>query len=353
MLLDVARESIADSLGCRPDELSFTASATQSLHAAVLGTLNGYRRAGRVFVHSAVEHSAVLHAAALHQAAGGSTVAVGVDRFGRVDLDRFVAAAAAGDVAAAALQAANHEVGTLQPVQVLAERLRSLTSARRQSVPLIVDAGQTIGKAVDGKSAPGPLRVALPDGWSVLSADPRRWGGAPGVGILAVRTGIRWKSPYPDSDAERLPGPIDIPSAVAAAASLRAVMATRADDAGRLSELIALIRQTVARTVPDVEVLGDPVERLPHIVTFSCLYVDAESVVAGLDRLGFAVSSGSSCTSSTLDPSHVLVAMGALTSGNIRVSLHRETTVAEVEEFLRVLPGVVDGVRAELGASGL
>ena len=99
--------------------------------------------------------------------------------------------------------------------------------------------------------------------------------------------------------------------------------------------------------------LGDPIARLPHIVTFSCLYVDGEALLTALDRLGFAVSSGSSCTSVTLEPSHVLVAMGALTSGNVRVSLHRETTEAEVDEFLAVLPGVVADVRAELGAAGL
>jgi cysteine desulfurase len=102
-----------------------------------------------------------------------------------------------------------------------------------------------------------------------------------------------------------------------------------------------------------VEVVGDPVQRLPHIVTFSCLYADGEALLSGLDRRGFAVSSGSSCTSSMLTPSHVLVAMGALTSGNLRVSLSHATTEAEVDEFLAVLPGVVAEVRAELGAAGL
>jgi cysteine desulfurase len=102
-----------------------------------------------------------------------------------------------------------------------------------------------------------------------------------------------------------------------------------------------------------VQILGDPVDRLPHIVTFSCLYADGEALLTGLDRHGISVSSGSSCTSSTLAPSHVLVAMGALTSGNIRVSLHDGSTDADVDHFLAVLPGVVAQVRAELGAAGL
>jgi cysteine desulfurase len=144
----------------------------------------------------------------------------------------------------------------------------------------------------------------------------------------------------------------NLPSIVAAAAALRAVLAERDALANRHRTLIDRIRAAAA-AIPDTEVLGDPDSRLPHIVTFSCLYVDGEALLTGLDRRGFAVSSGSSCTADTLQPSHVLVAMGALTSGNVRVSLHRETTEGEVDEFLGVLPGVVADVRAELGASGL
>jgi cysteine desulfurase len=170
--------------------------------------------------------------------------------------------------------------------------------------------------------------------------------------VLCVRTGTRWRSPYPadDREAGRVPGTPNVPAIVAAAAALRAACADQAAEAARLSQLVDQIRRAVAATVPDVDVLGDPVGRLPHIVTFSCLYVDGEALLTALDRRGFAVSSGSSCTSSTLEPSHVLVAMGALTSGNVRVSLHHATTQAEIDEFLQVLPGTVAEVRAEIGA---
>jgi cysteine desulfurase len=275
-----------------------------------------------------VEHSAVLHAAGEHG------IAVPVDRAARVDPAAFAAAVAAESVAAAALQAANHEVGTRQPVSQVAEAIGD--------VPLIVDVTQTMG------------HDTVPAGWSVLAADARMWGG-PTLGVFAVRTGTRWRSPFPedDRDSGRVPGVPDLPAIVAAAAALRAVLADRAAVSARQSALIDRIRTAVPQTVPDVEVVGDPVDRLPHIVTFSCLYVDGEALLTGLDRHGFAVSSGSSCTSSTLAPSHVLVAMGALTSGNIRVSLHHETTEAEVDDFIAVLPGVVAQVRAELGADGL
>jgi cysteine desulfurase len=100
--------------------------------------------------------------------------------------------------------------------------------------------------------------------------------------------------------------------------------------------------------VPDVEVVGPATGRLPHLVTFSCLYVDGEALLHELDRHGFAVSSGSSCTSSTLTPSHVLEAMGVLSHGNVRVSLHRDTTDADVDRFLAVLPGIVADLRTGL-----
>ena len=102
-----------------------------------------------------------------------------------------------------------------------------------------------------------------------------------------------------------------------------------------------------------MEVVGDPVHRLPHLVTFSFLYVDGEALLTELDRRGFAVSSGSSCTASTVRPSHVLEAMGVLSHGNVRISLHRETTEAEVDRFLAVLPDLVASLRAEAGVVGL
>jgi cysteine desulfurase len=283
-------------------------------------------------VHGAIEHSAVLHAAQTHVAAGGAALAVGVDALGRVDPAEFAASATAA--AAGALQAANHEVGTRQPVSEVAAAIGA--------VPLVVDATQTIG------------HEPVPEGWSVLAGDARMWGG-PTLGLVAVRTSVRWRSPFPEDDREagRIPGLPNLPAIVSAAAALRAVGARRAGESDRHRALIDRIRRSVSAAVPDVEVLGDPADRLPHIVTFSCLYVDGEALLAGLDRRGFAVSSGSSCTSSTLEPSHVLVAMGALTSGNIRVSLHHASTEDEVDRFLAVLPEVVADVRAELGATGL
>ncbi|GCD91797.1 cysteine desulfurase family protein [Nocardioides sp. LS1] len=325
LVLDNARAVVAECLGVRPDEVSFTGSGTEAVHRGLLGLARGRARAGATIVHSAVEHSAVLHAASWPDR---EAVPVPVDRLGRVDAEAFVTAATAPGVAVAALQSANHEVGTLQPVAEIAAAIGP--------TPLFVDAGASMG------------RLPLPAGWAAAAGSAHKWGGPPGLGVLLVRKGARWANPFPGDPDERTVGPENVPAALAAAAALRAVVAEREAANARQSALVDRIRAGVA-DIPDVEVVGDPVGRLPHLVTFSCLYVDGEALVTELDRRGFAVASGSACTASTLEPSHVLAAMGVLTHGNVRVSVGRGTTTDDIERFLAVLPDVVAGIRREAG----
>lgn len=333
MLLDAAREAAAEAVGCRPDELMFTSSGTRAVHSGIAGALAGRRRVGRHLIVSAVEHSSVLHSAEVHQGDGGSVTEVPVLRSGAVTVEAY-AEALRPDTALACLQSANHEVGTEQPVAGVAEVCRAA------GVPLLVDAAQSLGWGrVEGD-------------WSLLTASAHKWGGPSGVGVLVVRKGVRFaaQGPVDERESGRAAGFENIPAIVAAAASLRAVRAEAAQEAARLRELTERIRARVPRLVPDVEVVGDPERRLPGVVTFSCLYVDGETLLHELDRAGFSVSSGSSCTSSTLTPSHVLKAMGVLSEGNVRVSLPSGTPEEDVERFLEVLPGAVAGVREKLGA---
>jgi cysteine desulfurase len=333
LLLDAAREAAADAVGCRPDELVFTSSGTRAVHSGIAGALAGRRRAGRHLIVSAVEHSSVLHSAEVHESAGGSVTQVPVSRTGAASPSAY-AAALRPDTALACLQSANHEVGTEQPVAAVAQECRAT------GVPLLVDGAQSLGWGrVEGD-------------WSLLTASAHKWGGPSGVGLLVVRKGVRFapQGPVDERESGRAAGFENIPGIVAAAASLRAVRAEVAVEGARLRELTDRIRLRVPELVPDVEVVGDPDRRLPGVVTFSCLYVDGEALLHELDRAGFSVSSGSSCTSSTLTPSHVLEAMGVLTEGNVRVSLPPGVPAADVDRFLSVLPGAVSAVREKLGA---
>jgi cysteine desulfurase len=313
LILDNARAAVAEAVGVRADEVSFTSSGTDAVHRGLLGLI----KAGdaRRVAHSAVEHSAVLHALEWWD---GEAVSVPVDRTARIEKP-----IPSADVVA--LQSANHEVGTLQPV-----------SAYDGEAPLFLDACASMG------------RLPLPDGWAAAAGSAHKWGGPAGVGVLLVRKGTRWRSPFPLDDRadERSSGFENIPAALGAAAALQAVVAERDELNARQFAMVARIRAAAA-AIPDTEVVGDPVDRLPHLVTFSCLYVNGEQIVQALDRRGFGVASGSACTASTLEPSHVLAAMGALTHGNVRVSLTRDTTDGEVDAFCAVLPEVVAEIRKE------
>ncbi len=331
-LLAGAREAVAGALGARTEEVVFTPSHTASLHTAVAAVSSGRRRTGTRVVVGAVERAALLHAAG-H--GGLEAHVVGVDRSGRVDGTAMSAAVARAGTALAALQHANGEVGTLQPVETVHD------AARTADVPLLVDAGASLGHA------------AVPPSWDVLAADPADWGAAPGVGILALRSRVRRRSPFPEDPDPLAPGGVSVPAAFSAAVGLQAVLADRETQDARRRALVERVRTTVAATVPDVEVVGDPVDRLPHVVTFSFLYVDGEALLTELDREGIAVGSGSACASSALEPSHVLAAMDVLTHGNVRIALDRSTTADDVEHLLAVLPGAVARVRAALGVADL
>lgn len=333
LLLDNARAVTASCLGVREDEVTFTTSGTQAVHLGVLGLLQGRSRVSKRLVHSTVEHSAVIQAGRWWtEQAGGTAEGVGVDHQGRVS-PAEVASVLAQGAGVLAVQSANHEVATVQPLDEI------YAAADGHGVPVFVD------------FAASAARLELPRGWSAAAASAHKWGGPSGVGVLLVRKGARWRPPLPVDDRAdpRVSGFENVPAALAAAAALQARTAEREQVNARQFALVERIRDRVAATVPDVEVVGDPVGRLPHLVTFSCLYVDGEALVTALDREGFGVASGSACTASTLTPSHVLAAMGALTHGNVRVSLTPDTTEAEVGRFLEVLPGVVARLRERAG----
>jgi cysteine desulfurase len=340
-LLGRAREVVAVGLGVRPTELSFLPSGPTALERAVDGVRYAARHRGAGTVASAVEHSAVLVPARARAARtpADALVEVGVDALGRLDLDAWAEALAAPGTVVAALQSANGEVGTRQPL----ERAHEL--ARARGIPLVVDATAGLG------------RDPVPAAWDVLVGDARSWGGPP-LGVLVVREGVRWQWSGARADVEH--GRADVtpwvPLALAAAEAWQQSAASREQDERLTRRLVEQVRRAAA-AVPDTEVVGDPKLRLPHVVTFSSLYVDGETVVGALDRRGYAVASGSACTSSTLEPSHVLAAMGVLTHGNVRLTLPlpgvSPTLEQDVADFCAELDSVVSAVRAELGVGDL
>lgn len=338
LLYDAAREAVADALGVSPPEVSFTSSGTAAAHLAVLGTLAGNRRRGPELIVSVIEHSCVLHAAAAHEASGGLLTRLPVDGGGHV----VMAALEPGErTALVSVQSANQEIGTRQHVADIAERCRAA------GAPLHVDAAQSVGHE--------PVNVRE-WGCALLTASAHKFGGPAGAGVLVVREGTRWERPGPEDDRgdPRVSGPLDVPGAVATAAALVARAGEIGEEKVRLHAYTERIRAAAA-AIPDTQLHGDPdpSERLPHLVSMSFLYVDGEALLDRLASQGVAAASGSACTASSLSPSHVLEAISALTHGNLRVSLGRDTTEQDVDRLLNVLPAAVAELRAEAGAIGL
>ena len=323
-LLDAARSSVAASLGALPQEITFTASGTAAVQTGVLGLARGRRKVGSAVVASAVEHSSVLRAV---DWAADPAILVPVDSKGQVEVKAFRRAVRADGVALACVQHVNHEVGAVQP---LAEVHAASTAA---GVPLLVDACSSLGA------------MPTPAHWDVLVGSAHKWGGPGGVGVLAIRTGVRWRSPWPTDTAGRSDGFPNIPGIVAAASALEAAVAELGRSQPHRARLLTVLRERVPPVAPDVTIVGPESGQAPHIVCFTVLYADGEVLVTELDRAGFAVSSGSACTSDTRRPSHVLAAMGAVTHGNLRVSLPPDVTEADVAAFLAALPGAIGAAR--------
>jgi len=320
LVLDSARASIASFLGVRPSEVHLTSSVRAALEFGLAGLL-GARPTGAVAL-SAVESLSLFEAA---DRCSREVEVLPVDSFGRVILESIPEQP---DWAVACLQAANPEVGTRQPVDRLASVLDSW------GIPLLVDATAC------------PARIPLPAGWTALAVSARDWGGPAGVGALVIRQGTSWLRP-PGSERGWLGGFPDIASAASAAIAAETIEPVWESEARRAHGLVARIRAAIASAIPDVDIVGDPEDRLPHVVTFSALYCSGEAVVTELDRRGIAVASGSACVSDTERPSHVLAAMGALTGGNVRVSLPFGCTEDTVDHFIREIPEVINSVRAD------
>lgn len=322
LVLDSARASIAGFLGVRPSEVHLTSSVRAALEFGLAGLLAA-RPAGAVAL-SAVESLALLEAA---DRCGRTVEILPVDALGRLELE---AVPANPHWAVACLQAANPEIGTRQPVDELASALDP------HGIPLLVDATAC------------PARIPLPAGWTALALSARDWGGPAGVGVLVMRQGTTWVAP-PGSERGWLGGFPDIPSAAAAGIAAETIEPLWPAEAARAHALIARVRDSLAEAVTDLDIVGDPDDRLPHVLTFSALYCSGEALVTELDRRGIAVASGSACVADTERPSHVLAAIGALTGGNVRVSLPFGCTDDTIDHFLREIVDVIKAVRANAG----
>lgn len=321
-LLEQATGTVAETLGARDDAVIWTSGGTEAVYLASHGTARWAQRHApdrRHVVVSAVEHSAVLRACEDLAIDGFEITTVPVDAAGLVAADA-VADAVRDDTLAVHLQHANHEVGAIQPTHEVGILCRQVGAL------LHVDACQTVGQ----------LGVTLDQtGADVLSLSAHKFGGPAGVGALVLGPRARIAPLFGGDDRQlsRRAGRVNIPSIAGAAVALQ--VATDAMGTERSArELVRRRLRAALAEVEDVEVHGPLADAHPGIVAASALYVSGEALVVELDAAGFAVHSGSACAATSDEPSHVLMAMGALTHGHVRISFTGDVRLDDAEQFM-------------------
>ena len=327
--VDQARAQVATTIGARPSEIVFTSGATESDNLAVFGVALAAEGRGRHIVTTAIEHHAVLEACHLLEQRGWTVTYVPVDEQGIVDPDD-VRRSLRPDTVLVSVMAANNEIGTLQPVAEIGR----LT--RERNIPFHTDATQLVGAAPVGVD---DLQVDL------LSMSAHKRYGPKGVGALFVRTGTPVVPVQRGGSHERgrRGGTENVPGIVGLGAALRIALEVMEGEHSRLTALRdRLIRE--ALEMPGAHLNGDPVRRLSNNVNLSFDQTDSQSLVLGLDLHGVASSSGSACTSGSMEPSHVLVALGLpqeRASAAVRLTLGRGTTDSEITYAIGALRDVV------------
>jgi cysteine desulfurase len=333
--IESAREKTAALLGAVPDEIVFTSGGTESDNLAIKGVVAVAR--GRRLITSAIEHHAVLNTCTALEKQGFTVVRLPVDRYGVVHPDSLRKAVqdAAGDVALVSIMMANNEVGTIEPIRELA------AIAAEAKVPFHTDAVQ----------AAGHIPVDVNDlGVDLLTIAAHKFYGPKGVGVLYVRSGTRIQPLQVGGHHEknRRAGTENVPGIVGMARALELACGEMEAEAERLHELRDRLQDGLMERVPDNLLNGHPMERLPHLLNMSFENVEGESMLLSLDAVGVAASTGSACTSGTLEPSHVLTAMGIppeIAHSSLRFSLGRVNTSEDIEYVLETLPPIIARLR--------
>ena len=329
-IVEEARRQAAKALNALPEEIFFTSGGTEGDNWALRGMT---ARGGHV-ITSSVEHHAVLHTCAALEKHGIESTFLPVDENGRVRLED-AERAMRENTCLVSLMLANNEIGTIEPVKEVC------ASAHARGIPVHTDAVQAFGGI--------PVDVQEL-GVDILSLSAHKFGGPKGIGIMYVRKGTRLERYMTGGEQERRmrAGTENVASIAAAGAAMEAVSRSLPERIAKIRQMRDRLEEGIVREIPDVLINGGEAQRIPGCLNVSFLGLEGEAVLLRLDLAGIAASSGSACTAGSLDPSHVLMAIGrtrAQAQASVRFTLGGENSMAEVDEVLEVLPPLVADLR--------
>ena len=333
--LDEAREYIAGTLGAKTNEIYFTAGGSESDNWAIKATADAYARKGKHIITSAIEHHAVLHTCEYLEKHGYEVTYVGVDENGVIKLDELKAAIRP-DTILISVMFANNEIGTIQPIKEIGE------IAKEHDILFHTDAVQAYAQV--------PINVDEMH-IDMLSASGHKLNGPKGIGFLYIRKGIKIRSFVHGGQQERgrRAGTENIPGIVGLAAAAKRSFSMLEEKMKKEIELRDYLISRIEAEIPYCRLNGDRKKRLPNNVNFSFQFIEGESMLIHLDSKGIAASSGSACTSGSLDPSHVLLAIGLpheIAHGSLRLTLSEENTKEEMDYVVEQLTAILERLRS-------
>ncbi|MBO4384569.1 MAG: cysteine desulfurase NifS [Clostridia bacterium] len=334
MAVDRARGQVAKAINADAGEIIFTSGGSEADNTAIRGIAERYQKRGKHIITTAVEHHAVLHTCQLLEKQGYEVTYLPVDEYGMVTAEQ-VENAIRPDTVLVTVMFANNEVGTVMPIAEIGK------ICREKGVFFHTDAVQAVGHLpIDVKE----MNIDL------LSMSAHKFHGPKGVGCLYVRKGIIVPALIVGGAQEknRRAGTENVPGIVGMGKAIELACEDLSEKSARIAKLRDRLIREIPELIPEVKLNGHPTVRLPNNVNFSIKYIEGESILLMLDLNGIAASSGSACTSGSLDPSHVLLAMGLtheVAHGSLRMTLSDETTEEDIEYVLEVLPKVAERLR--------
>lgn len=332
--VDEARDTVAALIGAKPNEIYFTSGGTESDNWALRGAAHANAERGKHLIVSAVEHPAMISTARELQKKGFEVTFAAVDEFGKVDLQKLKDSIRP-DTTFIGVMTANNEIGTIQPIAEIS------ALARERGITFFTDAVQAAGAL--------KLNVKEP-AVDMLSFSGHKFYGPKGVGVLYIHSGVRVGKIITGGHQERSMrgGTTNVPGIVGLAEAFRLANEEMAQNNAHVSAIRDRFIARVLREIPYVKLNGHPKDRLPNNANFSFRYIEGESLLFSLDLAGIAVSSGSACSSGSLEPSHVLLATGlpeGLAHGSIRFSFGKENTAEQIDIAVEQLKEIVVRLR--------